>query len=26
VPSGTHEYEVIKLVTLHDQDGAPAAD
>jgi DNA helicase TIP49 (TBP-interacting protein) len=25
VPSGTKEYEVTKLVTLHDQDVAAAA-
>jgi len=25
VPSGTHEYEVIKLVTIHDQDSAEPA-
>ena len=26
VPSGTREYEIIKLVTIHDQDERPAAE
>lgn len=25
VPSGTHEYEVVKLVTIHDQNGSEPA-